>query len=408
MKANKVFYAISRLLLLSLFAIAWIAPPAYASTIECVDDEGAWDCSLDVDGTAGIDILFTLTETTTLTFTTFTALTCDDHGTGQNTAEFAGDPYLYLFNDSDTLLASDDDGAGHNDNVSTCWDAHLNLVDLPAGSYRINVNVWETATGVFSMDVTGLPPIVPEPTPTPVPPTPTPVPTPTPELTPTPTPTATPRPTPRPVPVPTQTPTPTPAIVAPPPVLEQPTPTPEPPELSPTIQATTPAPLPTPIPPTPTAPIVEAVEEESPYLEDSPTSALLEALEEEDIEIELIEDIQEALTEDVTTEEIIQLTDNESFEELPQEAKTLIVEAVNLAPVQVRLTFEEKIDVFSGDYSNYVQVGSKISVEDRKTVIVAATAITVSTAAARIKPTATTGPTTSGPQSRRTRSRRNV
>ena len=146
-----------------------------------------------------------------------------------------------------------------------------------------------------------------------------------------------------------------------------------------------------------------------PYLEDSPTNALLETLEVEEIEVELIEDIEQVLTEEVTSEEIEALTDNESFEELPQEAKTLIVEAVNLAPVEVRETFEEKVDVFSGDYSNYVQVGSKLSVEDRKTVIVAATAITVSTAAARMKPTATTsaGPT-SGPQSRRTRSRRNV
>ena len=137
--------------------------------------------------------------------------------------------------------------------------------------------------------------------------------------------------------------------------------------------------------------------------------ALLEALVEEDIEIELIEDVAEVLDgEEVTSEEIIKLTENETFEDLPQEAKALIVEAVNLAPVQVRETFEEKVDVFSSeDYSGYVQVGSKITVEDRKTVIVAATAITVATSAARMKPTATTGPTT-GPQSRRIRGRRNV
>lgn len=135
---------------------------------------------------------------------------------------------------------------------------------------------------------------------------------------------------------------------------------------------------------------------------------MLDALEEEEIGIELIEDIAEVLdSEEVTAEEIIQLTENESFEDLPQEAKALIVEAVNLAPVEVRETFEEKVDVFSGDYSNYVQVGSKITVEDRKTVIVAATAITVATSAARMKPSATTGPTT-GPQSRRVRGRRNV
>ena len=119
--------------------------------------------------------------------------------------------------------------------------------------------------------------------------------------------------------------------------------------------------------------------------------ALLEALVEEEIEIELIEDIAEVLDgEEITSEEIIKLTENESFEELPQEAKTLIVEAVNLAPAEVRETFEEKVDVFSSeDYSGYVQVGSLITVEDRKTVIVASTAITAATSAARMRPTAT-------------------
>ena len=136
---------------------------------------------------------------------------------------------------------------------------------------------------------------------------------------------------------------------------------------------------------------------------------LLEALVEELIEIELIEDVAAVLDNDVvTSEEIIELTENETFEELPQAAKEQIVAAVNEAPPEVKETFEEKVDVFSGDYSNYVQVGSKITVEDRKTVIVAATAITVSTAAARIKPAATTTGPTSGSQSRRTRSRRNV
>lgn len=146
-----------------------------------------------------------------------------------------------------------------------------------------------------------------------------------------------------------------------------------------------------------------------PYENNSHTEAILEALEEEEMEIELIEDVAAVLdNEIVTSEEIIKLTENETFEELPQAAKEEIIIVVNEAPVEVRETFEEKVDVFSGDYSNYVQVGSKITVEDRKTVIVAATAITVATSAARIKPAATTTGPTTGPQSRRMRGRRNV
>ena len=452
MKSSRPFTLISRLLLIGLLALVWVAPPVYASTVECVEDNGAWDCSLDVDGTDGIDLVFTLNEATTVTFTTYTSLTCNDHGTGQGTDAYAADPYLYLYDDEDTLVAQDDDSAAHNVN-GMCWDAHIEIVDLAAGTYRLNANVYEEEYGVYSMDISGVaafdgeepeptptpqptptPTPTPEPTPTPTPeptpepsptptetptptpeptPTPTPEPTPTPIPTPEPTPTPTPRPTPTPVPVPvpTQTPTPSPVFVLPSPTSEPPTPEPAPPAPTPETATPSPAQIAPTIQPTPTAPTIEAEVEESPYLEDSPTSALLEALEEEEeIETELIEDIQEVLTEDVTTEEIIELTENESFEDLPQEAKALIVEAVNLAPVEVRETFEDKIDVFSSeDYSGYVQVGSKINVEDRKTVIVAATAITVATSAARMRPTATTsaGPT-SGPQSRRTRSRRNV
>ena len=102
------------------------------------------------------------------------------------------------------------------------------------------------------------------------------------------------------------------------------------------------------------------------------------------------------MKEQITEEEIIELTENDDYEELPSEARQQVVQAVQEAPVEVRQTFEAQVNVFSSDdYANYVAVGSRIDTEDRKTVIAvtaAATAISSS-----IRPTATvstTGPAT--------------
>ena len=46
------------------------------------------------------------------------------------------------------------------------------------------------------------------------------------------------------------------------------------------------------------------------------------------------------------------------------------------APIEERLEFESKVDVFSGEYDNYVPVGSTISVAQRRTVV-AATAVLI-------------------------------
>ena len=91
----------------------------------------------------------------TRTFTTYTSLTCNDHGTGQGTDEYSADPYLYLYDDQDTLIAQDDDSAAHNIN-GMCWDAHIEIVDLAAGTYRLNANVYEEEYGVYSMDISGV------------------------------------------------------------------------------------------------------------------------------------------------------------------------------------------------------------------------------------------------------------
>ena len=456
MKSSRPFTLISRLLLIALLALVWVAPPVYASSVECVEENGDWDCSLDVDGTDGIDLVFTLDEATTVTFTTYTSLTCNDHGTGQGTDEYSADPYLYLYDDQDTLIAQDDDSAAHNIN-GMCWDAHIEIVDLAAGTYRLNANVYEEEYGVYSMDISGVSAFdgeVPEPTPTP---TETPTPSPTPSPTPLPTPQPTPEPPP---PIPTPTPEPTPQPTAPPalPVLEE-VPTwedditwddidyddwdfddwdvnPEPEELPPieeeidfedfddlqNIETETDNEEPEieeqEIQEETVIDDTESEEEPEQDLEDVFTEEQIEDLEEEEIQLleelldnpdideQLVEELEELFDEEeITEEEIDAITENEDFEELPTEARQQVVEAVNESTdIAVKESFEENVDVFSSaDYSNYVQVGSSITVEDRKTVIVASVAITAATTAARIRPTATVstgGPT--GPNRTRT------
>jgi len=91
-KFKRLFQTISRLLLITFLVFTWFAPvPAYANTVSCVEDGTVLDCDIDVTDSDGVDISFTLTESTTVTFTTFTSLTCDAHS---NEAS-AADPYLY-------------------------------------------------------------------------------------------------------------------------------------------------------------------------------------------------------------------------------------------------------------------------------------------------------------------------
>ena len=46
------------------------------------------------------------------------------------------------------------------------------------------------------------------------------------------------------------------------------------------------------------------------------------------------------------------------------------------APIEQKLEFESTVNVFSGEYDDYVPVGSKISVAERRTVV-AATAVLI-------------------------------
>ena len=414
MKRAKPFYILARCGLVITLLLAWVAP-AQANTATCNTNENALlVCNIDVTNGDGVDLTFTIEIETTVTFTTHTSLTCSTHDPDSVYA----DPYLYILDDQDNVIAEDDDSAPFNDGVNNfCWDAYIQAT-LQPGDYRLNANVFDEYYGVYTLDVEGValqeeqPEITPTPTPTPTPqPTPTPTPEPTPLPTPEPTPLPTPEPTPLPTPVPTPQPTPLPA----------PTPVPTPPVF--TFPSITPE-APTPEVPEPTT--AEPQEgDQIPDFQDNDDDALADTdLEETDntpttdqpqqiqeqeenpldvtvdegydiVDEELEADLQEVLDDDVTEEEITELTENDNFDQLPSEARQEIVEAVQQAPVEVRQAFEANVNVFSSvDYSDYVAVGSRISTEDRRTVIaITATATALSST---LRPTATvsTGPAT--------------
>ncbi len=206
---KKHFQVLSRALLAALLGVVWFAPAAQAETV-CETTDDGWECTIVVDTVGeGPEFTFVISETTEVSITTYTSLTCNDHGSESDSA----DPYIYLYDDNETLLYQDDDSAPHNNGTNYCWDSHIQET-LEAGTYVLRADAYdEDTTGTYSMDISGGEWTVPLPEPTPTPdPTPTPEPTATPEPTPIP-PSPTPQPptpTPEPTPIPTPEPIPSP------------------------------------------------------------------------------------------------------------------------------------------------------------------------------------------------------
>jgi hypothetical protein len=71
------------------------------------------------------------------------------------------------------------------------------------------------------------------------------------------------------------------------------------------------------------------------------------------------------------------------FEELTDEQTAQIVEALNEAPDEVKQTFEQEVNVYSGQFDNYVPSGSVVSVGQRR-VVVAVSAATMIAAPAPV------------------------
>lgn len=88
----------------------------------------------------------------------------------------------------------------------------------------------------------------------------------------------------------------------------------------------------------------------------------------------LAEDVAELLDGDITTEDIEAIiSSEESLEELSDEALYVISEALSDADQDVKEEFEAEINIFSGDFDNYVPTGSTVDVGTRRVVTVATT-----------------------------------
>ena len=231
----RFFFALSRILLASMFVMAIISPvSAQESEPEttCADQEDVTSCTVHVnDYDAPPVVYMTVAEDqTAVEIITYTSLTCDNHGL----ESIYADPYLILYDSGGTIIGEDDDSASHNDGSNMCWDSYLNLT-LDAGDYELSATAYDEETiGTYTLEFSGVswslsndpePAPDPEPTPTPddsvpdeeVEPTPEPV-----------------EPTPEPDPEPE--PTPTPEEEVEPPVnepIQSPTPLPEQPEEEP-------------------------------------------------------------------------------------------------------------------------------------------------------------------------------
>lgn len=104
-------------------------------------------------------------------------------------------------------------------------------------------------------------------------------------------------------------------------------------------------------------------------------SELIDTLNIEELNVEVI---GELLSEDV----LVELSDDQANalialiaeSDLTDEQAAAVAEQLNNAPEGIKSEFEDQINVFGGQFDNYVPVGSAIPVGARR-VIVAATAV---------------------------------
>ena len=108
----------------------------------------------------------------------------------------------------------------------------------------------------------------------------------------------------------------------------------------------------------------------------------LDALDEE-----LAEDFLDVVDGEVTVAEIEALVSEDNFDEIPEDGKKVLVDALNDADGEVKEEFEDSINIFEDEaYNEYVADGSTVDTETRRTVVAAAAAVTVATAATSAGP----------------------
>lgn len=102
----------------------------------------------------------------------------------------------------------------------------------------------------------------------------------------------------------------------------------------------------------------------------------------DELDEELAEEFLNVVDGEITTEEIESLVTDDNFDKISDDAKAVVVAAINEADDEVKKKFEETVDIFDDEsYNEYVAEGSTVDTETRRTVVAAAAAVTVATAA---------------------------
>lgn len=87
----------------------------------------------------------------------------------------------------------------------------------------------------------------------------------------------------------------------------------------------------------------------------------------------------------VSTEEAEAVFEALAVDELNDAQIDALVEAVQDAPLEVRETFEDTINIFGEGLDDYVPIGSNIPVGTRRTLIAVTAGITLAAAGTRIR-----------------------
>jgi len=99
----------------------------------------------------------------------------------------------------------------------------------------------------------------------------------------------------------------------------------------------------------------------------------------------LAADVVEILDGEVTLEEVSNLVaDEEALVSLDDNSKQIIAAALTEAPDEVKVEFENEINIFSEGFDDYVPTGSAVDVETRRTVVAATAAVAAAAAAASV------------------------
>jgi hypothetical protein len=120
------------------------------------------------------------------------------------------------------------------------------------------------------------------------------------------------------------------------------------------------------------------------------TTEVPESTPEETQEVEQEQKVEEIVTdldniEDLSNEEVTELIESIAELELTDEQAEAIAEVFSSAPPEVKEEFEATVNVFSGQFDNYIPNNSVVSVGTRRSLIAAVGSVTAIAATPRRK-----------------------